>query len=105
MDKQEFEEKCRQSKSRPIARMNTPAGEILIAEKEFGPNKEFPNGGFSHRWAVFRDQGDMMKELIYDKYHDMHLPLVDRARARENATMQDALSWVALNVDSGRYDQ
>ena len=105
MDKSKFEDMCREAKCKPIARMNTSAGEILIAEKEFGPNSEFPNGGYCQRWAVFRGEGDMMKELFFDKHHDLHLPLTRRALARQNATMQDALSWLAVNVDSGRYDQ
>ena len=107
MRKEQFEEACRSKGLVPIARIDTQYGNVLVAEsfKHDKPD-EFGFGYYWQMWAVERDGMDIAKEVLFDAFHDPHLPLDYKQQARTNATLRDAEGWLALNVrDSGRYDK
>lgn len=105
MEKDRFEKICRKADMRPVARVSTPHGEILIAEGFRNDNLvEFPWGYFRTLWVVDRNGLDIGRHLDFNAFHDPEFSVEDRKMARINSAKSDALGWINTNVDMNRYD-
>jgi hypothetical protein len=104
MDRQGFETLCRKAQMEPAARVETRDGTVLIADG-FLRNKpeEYPGGYYRTMFVVERGGLDIARDLEFDATHDPVLSLREKKRARIRAASQEALAFMALNIEGGRY--
>lgn len=99
MKVEQFEDLCRQSKFRPIKRIRTKHGNILIAETCSRPDFDGDIDGphWQTLWAVERDDMDAAQPLHF-------ADLMSSQRGRIDATVAVAMEWLSANLEGGRYD-
>ena len=108
MNRRAWEAVCRHWDCRPVERVESKDGTILIAEGYVEPTRdkpEYPWGYYKMLWAI--DRGKMCEggELEIQAFHD---PLMDQAtkpRARINAAVQQARAYIALMYQLGRWEE
>lgn len=93
----QFEKACRKAGMKPVEKIPTPYGDILIADG-------FKNGRYRSAFCITRGGLDIMRDMEFDLGHNPEIPLEMKQRARINTVRKEALALIGLNVESGRYD-
>lgn len=93
---------------RPVKKLVTNHGDILIAEggPYLMPDKN-PDGSnryaYQAAYCVTRGVNDLARWLEFDINHDFNLTEEGRREARINAAVSDAMGFIEANVKAGRY--
>ena len=75
----------------------------MIASSHVMLTEDFPEGCYRTMWVVDRSGLDMAHDLYFNANHDPGMIDEDRFKARVSATLKDAVAWLSLNKESGRY--
>ncbi len=104
MDRQGFETMCRRVQMEPAARLETRQGTVLIADG-FRRDKpdQYPGGYYRTMYVVDRGGFDIAQDMEFDAAHDPVLSLDGKKKARIRAVSQQALAFMALSIEGGRY--
>lgn len=101
MNKQKFEQICRESRVMPIGREETKNASILLGEKliqgENGPEYEM-------LWAIDRDELDIAGIAKCPAYIDLGFTTLPTTREeRRAAAVAEAKQFIADSITAGRY--
>ena len=89
---------------RPELKVQTPGGEILIAEGfEPLPTQEYPKPHYKVAWAVLRSKFDLGRILYFDADHNAEYDAGSRKKTRIKAAITDATGFIQENMRAGRY--
>lgn len=100
-----FEKFTRAKGLQPAERITIPEGTILVAEGFKNDNpREFPWGYYETAWAIARKGIDVAQCLTFDAFHDPEYPKDEKKALRVRAAVKEAVKWMGVNVESGRYD-
>lgn len=102
-----FEKFTRAKGLTPEKKLTLEECEIYIADGFKNDNpKEYPWGYWETAWATARNGMDIAQCLEFQAFHDPEYPSPEeKKRLRVNAAIREAVKWVGMNVESGRYDQ
>lgn len=96
MNRERFERIVTQSRFKPLRRIPTPHGAILIAESFRRLDIEYMEPHWQMIWAIDRDGMDIARKIFCH---------ADSTRQdRVAATMKDAMQFIADGVTAGRYE-
>lgn len=106
MNKDDMERICRSAGMRPEKRETVHGYDVFIADgfssipwivfRRFGVEPgEFPFGAYVTIWWIGKgEELDVGLPLIFDAFHDLHLPSDARQPARVNRAMVDAADFL-----------
>ena len=106
MDIQTFEKITRMKQLTPADIVRLPECTIYVADgfKNDKPH-EYSFGYYETTWATSRGGVDVVQALEFEAFHDPSYPTPEeKKRLRVRAAVKEAVKWVGLNVESGRYD-